>query len=45
MPTKYETVDTSTVKGIERAEFLQARGWTCYSVGLYLLKYYRRRGG
>ena len=40
--TKYKTVDTSTVKGIEAAERLQAQGWTCYGVGLYLLKFYKR---
>lgn len=40
--TDYKTVDTSTIHGIEEAERLQSQGWTCYSVGLFLLKFYRR---
>lgn len=42
MRTEYKTVDTSTVAGIEAAEKLQAQGWVMYSVGLYLIKFYRK---
>ncbi len=39
---QYRTVDTSTIAGIKQAERLQAAGWTMYSVGLYLVKFYRK---
>lgn len=42
MPKQWRTVDTSTLAGLQEAERLHARGWTCYSVGLFLLKFYRR---
>ena len=41
--TEYRTADTSTLKGLKEAERLHAAGWTCYSVGLFLLKFYRRK--
>lgn len=40
--TQYRTVDTSTLEGLRTAERLQANGWICYSVGLFLLKFYKR---
>lgn len=43
MRTEYKSVDTSTLAGIRAAERLQANGWTCYSVGLFILKFYRRK--
>ena len=42
MATEYRTVDTSSVAGIRTAERLQRAGWTMYSVGLFLVKFYRR---
>ena len=42
MKTKYATVDTGTLAGLKRAERLHARGWVCYSVGLFILKFYKR---
>ena len=40
--TKYKSIDTSTLKGLKQAERLHANGWTCYSVGLFILKFYKR---
>ena len=40
--TQYKTVDTSTLAGLKEAERLQRFGWTLYSVGLFLLKFYKR---
>ena len=42
MATKYRTVDTSTLAGLRTAERLKAHGWICYSVGLFILKFYKR---
>lgn len=39
--TKYKTVDTSTLKGLKQAERLHATGWIMYSVGLFIVKFYR----
>lgn len=39
---EYRTVDTSTLKGLRQAERLHAAGWVTYSVGLFLIKFYRR---
>ncbi len=41
--TQWRTVDTSTLKGLKQAERLHAAGWVMYSVGLYLVKFYKRR--
>lgn len=40
--TKYRTVDTSTLKGLRTAERLHANGWITYSVGLFIIKFYKR---
>lgn len=42
MKTHYKTADTSTLAGLKAAERLHATGWTCYSVGLFILKFYKR---
>jgi hypothetical protein len=43
MATEYRTVDTSTLEGLRKAERLKAHGWIIYSVGLFLVGFYRRR--
>ena len=43
MKTEYRSVDVSTLKGLREAERLQRAGWICYSVGLFILKFFRRR--
>ena len=40
--TAYRTADTSTLKGLEYAEWLHAHGWIQYSVGLFIVKFYKR---
>lgn len=40
--TKYVTADTSTLKGLKRAEWYKARGWTQYSVGLFIVRFYKK---
>ena len=40
--TEYRTVDTSTLKGLKEAERLHTSGWTQYSVGLFIVKYFRK---
>jgi len=40
--TQYETVDTSTLKGLKRAEFLKSQGWTIYKTGLFLIYFLKR---
>jgi hypothetical protein len=40
---QYKTVDTSTLKGLRQAERLQAAGWTIMSVGLFLVRFYKRK--
>jgi hypothetical protein len=42
MKTQYKTVDTSTLKGLQEAERLHTSGWTLYSVGLFILKFYKK---
>jgi hypothetical protein len=42
MATRYRSVDTSTLRGLRAAERLKANGWICYSVGLFILKFYKR---
>ncbi len=42
MKTEYRTVDTSTLKGLKEAERLHLNGWTQYSVGLFIVKFYRK---
>ena len=39
--TRYRTVDTSTLAGLRTAERLHAAGWKTYSVGLFLIKFYK----
>lgn len=41
MKKRYKTVDTRTEKGLKQAESLKQRGWTLYSVGFYLLQFYK----
>lgn len=42
MKTKYRNVDSSTIEGLKEAERLHAAGWTCYFVGLFFMKFYKR---
>lgn len=42
MKTQYKTVDTSTLKGLKQAERLHTAGWITYSVGLFIIKFYRK---
>ena len=42
MKIKYKTVDTSTLKGLEKAERLKNNGWTIFSVGLFIIKFYKQ---
>ncbi len=39
---EYRTVDTSTLKGLETAERLQAAGWKAVRVGLFGVVFERR---
>ncbi|MFA5401264.1 MAG: hypothetical protein WC359_12525 [Dehalococcoidia bacterium] len=41
---EYRTVDTSTTEGLDRAEKLKETGWEIYSVGLYIVQFYRKVG-
>lgn len=41
--THYRTVDTSTLKGLKTAERLHTTGWTTYSVGLFMIYFYKRK--
>ena len=41
MAIKYETVDTSTLKGLKRAEYLHTHGWQVARVGLFLVYFYK----
>lgn len=45
MKTEYRTADTRTLEGLKLAERLQAAGWTMYSVGLFLVRFYRKIEG
>jgi len=38
---KYRSVDTGTLAGLKRAEWYHAHGWTIYSVGLFIWKFYK----
>ena len=40
---KYETVDTSTLSGLKRAEYLYAHGWTIIRTGLFLLYFQKEQ--
>ena len=42
MKIKYKTIDTSTLKGLEKAERLKNNGWTIFSVGLFIIKFYKQ---
>lgn len=35
MPLRHKRVDTTTIKGVEEAERLQAKGWRAIRVGLF----------
>jgi hypothetical protein len=39
MKFKYETVDTSTLKGLKRAEYLHTHGWKIIRSGLFLIQF------
>ena len=39
MKYQYETVYTSTLKGLKRAEYLHTHGWKIISTGLYLIQF------
>lgn len=39
---KYVTVDTSTLKGLKRAEWYKSHGWTIGSVGLFTIQFYKK---
>lgn len=41
---EYRTVDTSTIEGLDLADQLKENGWTVYSVGLYIVQFYRKVG-
>jgi hypothetical protein len=38
---KYKTVDTSTLKGLKRAERLHQNGWKTASVGLFRIQFFK----
>lgn len=38
---QWKNVDTSTLTGLKQAEKLHAAGWTMYSAGLFILRFYR----
>lgn len=40
--TEWKTVDTSTLEGLKQAEKLHTSGWTTYSVGLFIVKFYKK---
>jgi hypothetical protein len=39
---EYKTADTSTLDGLRYAERLRRDGWIVYSVGLFLIRFYRK---
>ncbi len=39
---KYRTVDTSTLKGLKRAEWYGARGWKIINVGFTTLTFEKK---
>lgn len=39
---QYRTVDTSTLKGLKRAEWYKAHGWKIISSGLYLIQFEKK---
>lgn len=45
MKTQYCNVDTSTLKGLKEAERLKALGWTIYSTGLFIMRFYKKVNG
>lgn len=38
----YKTIDTRTLKGLEAAENLKAKGWKIISVGFWLITFERK---
>jgi len=41
MKTRYKMVNTRTEKGLKEAEDLKENGWIIYSVGFYLIYFYK----
>ncbi len=39
--TKYVAVDTSTLKGLRKAEWYHAHGYTMYRSGLFMVLFYK----
>jgi hypothetical protein len=39
---QYKTVSTRTLKGLREAEALKRAGWTIYSVGLFIIGFYKK---
>jgi hypothetical protein len=39
---QYKRVYTDTIEGIEQAERLKSDGWIIYSVGLYIIDFYKK---
>jgi hypothetical protein len=39
MKTRYASVDTSTLKGLKKAERLHAQGWKIIRVGLFIIQF------
>ena len=44
MTLKYKTVDTTTLKGLKRAERLHAYGWKMIRVGLFSIQFEKKEG-
>lgn len=42
MKTKWKTVDTSTLEGLEEANRLKKCGWNIYRSGLFLITFYKK---
>jgi len=42
MKTQYKNVDTSTLAGLKQAEKLKASGWIIYSIGLFIIRFYKK---
>lgn len=43
MAIEYKNVDTSTLRGLKEAERLHRAGWKTASVGLFRVRFYRKR--
>ncbi len=39
---KYQTIQTTTIKGIKKAERLQANGWKIIRSGLFFIQFEKR---